>query len=142
MDSIPAGNPLASEEAFYAEVYRRLVRNMAVLAGVGTGAAWTLYHAPMGLSFFAGGLIAMLNFHWLKRTIEAMGGRLPARKRAAWGVVLRFLLRYVLIALAAYVIFRSTTNSLYGFFAGLSLPAVAIVIEALYQTYRALRTGL
>jgi hypothetical protein len=143
-DSGPLGNPIEAqtEEAFYAEVYRRLVAIMAGLGVAGTITAGIWYGPLMAATFFAGSVIAVLNFHWLKHTIEAMGGRLPSRARSAWAVVLRFLLRYVLIALAAYVIFRSTTNSLYGFFAGLCLPAGAIVIEALYQTYRALRTGL
>lgn len=133
-----AGN---QEEAFYASVYQRLVGLMAFLAIAGTVAAWVRDRAPLALSFLAGAMIAILNFHWLKRTVEAMGGRLPARGWGARGVVLRFLLRYLLIASAAYVIFRSTTNTLYGFFAGLLLPVGAILIEAVYETYRTLREG-
>jgi hypothetical protein len=141
IDSSPFGGPIDAqkEEAFYAEVYRRLVTIMALLGAGGTIAAGIWYGLSMAAAFFVGTVIAVLNFHWLKHTIEAMGGRLPSRARAAWGVVLRFLLRYVLIAAAAYVILKSTTNSLYGFFAGLAIPAGAIVIEAMYETYRALR---
>jgi hypothetical protein len=136
------GNQMETEEAFYATVYRRLVWIMIVLVVAGTAAAAIAFHMPMALSFLAGGALAILNFHWLKRTIEAMGGRLPSRVRSAWGVVLRFLLRYVLIAAVAYVILKSTTNSLYGFFVGLAVPVGAILIEAVYETYRFLRTGL
>ena len=141
MDSAPFGDPVdvQKEEAFYAEVYRRLVAIMAVLGVCGTITAGIWYGWVMAATFLVGSVIAVLNFHWLKHTIEAMGGRLPSRARAAWGVVLRFLLRYVLIAVAAYVILKSTTNSLYGFFAGLAIPAGAILIEAMYETYRALR---
>jgi hypothetical protein len=89
-------------------------------------------------TFFTGSVIAVLNFHWLKHTIEAIGGRLPSRARSAWGVVLRFLLRYVLIATAAYVIFKGTSSIAYGFFAGLAVVAGAIVIEAVYETFMAL----
>ena len=122
-----SGNPVETEEAFYAAVYRRLVGMMTALVAAGTGAAFIIFHPSMALAFLAGGIIAILNFHWLKHTIEAMGGRLPSRERGAWGVVLRFLLRYALIAAAAYVILKSTTNSLYGFFAGLTVPAGAIL---------------
>ena len=141
MDSAPSGDPIdvQKEEAFYAEVYRRLVTIMALLGAAGTITAGIWFGLSMAVGFFAGSVIAVLNFHWLKRTIEAMGGRLPSRGRAAWGVVMGFLLRYILIAVAAYVILKSTTNSLYGFFAGLVIPAGAIVIEAMYETYRALR---
>jgi ATP synthase I chain len=141
IDSSPVGNPIEAqkEEAFYAEVYRRLVAIMALLGFAGTITAGIWYGLLMATAFLVGSVIAVLNFHWLKHTIEAMGGRLPSRARAAWGVALRFLLRYVLIAAAAYVILKSTTNSLYGFFAGLAIPAGAIVMEAMYETYRALR---
>jgi ATP synthase I chain len=142
MTSSPAGNQMETEEAFYASVYQRLLRIMVVLAVAGTLAGGLAYHLPMALSFLAGSTIAILNFHWLKRTIEAVGGRLSSKARSAWAVVFRFLLRYVLIAAAAYVILKSTTNSLYGFFAGLAVPAGAILIEALYETYRFLRTGI
>lgn len=114
---------------------------MAALALAGTVAAGIWYGATMAVSFLAGAAIAALNFHWLKLTIEAMGGRLPDKARGARGVVVRFLLRYVLIALAAYVILKSTANSLYGFFAGLSVPVGAILIEAVNETFRAFRAG-
>lgn len=141
MDFSPLGNPVEAqtEEAFYVAVYRRLVAIMVALAVIGTIAAWIAYGLLTAATFLLGSVIAILNFHWLKHTIEAMGGRLPSRARSAWGVVFRFLLRYVLIAAAAYVILKSTTSISYGFFAGLALPAAAIMTEALYETYRALR---
>jgi len=141
MDSTPLGSPVDAhvEEAFYADVYRRLVTIMAALGVAGTITAAIWFDWLTAATFLVGSVIATLNFHWLKRTIEAMGGRLPSRARAAWGVVLRFLLRYVLIAAAAYVILKSTTSIPYGFFAGLAIPAGAIMIEAVYETYRALR---
>ena len=48
-------------------------------------------------------------------------------------MVLRFLLRYVLMALGAYVIFTVSPASLYGLFAGLFLPVAAIACEATYE---------
>ena len=113
---------------------------MTALALAGTMAAGIRYGASMALSFLAGAAIAALNLHWLKLTIEAMGGLLPDKARTGRGVVVRFLLRYLLIAVAAYVIFKSTANNLFGFFAGLSVPVGAILIEAVNETLRALRT--
>ena len=132
--------PHSAENNFYARVYRRLIVLVAALALAGTVAAGIWYSVTMALSFLAGAAIAALNLHWLKITIEAMGGQLPDKVRSARGVVVRFLLRYLLIAAAAYVIFKSTANSVYGFFAGLSVPVGAILIEAVNETFRALRT--
>ena len=55
------------------------------------------------------------------------------------GIVARFLLRYVLLGLAAYAILTSFPASLRGLFAGLFLPVGAIVCEAFYELYAALR---
>jgi ATP synthase I chain len=139
-----SGSSAETEEIFYVRTYRRLVWIMGVLALAGATSIWIRSSGAMTLSFLAGSVISILNFHWLKRTLDAMGQRFQATggRPSAWGVVPRFLLRYVLIAVAAYVIFKSTPKSLYAFFAGLSLPVGAILIEAVYETYKALRTGL
>ncbi|HET7871772.1 MAG TPA: ATP synthase subunit I [Terriglobales bacterium] len=139
----PAGDHYQAD-AFYRSVYRRLVGMMLVLAAAVMPVLWIRYRASLALSFLAGSVVAILNFHWLKRTIEAMGEQIvatgagPSRSSA----VGRFMLRYFLIALVAYVILKSSANSLYGLFAGLSLPVAAILIEAAYQLYRALRAEL
>jgi hypothetical protein len=56
--------------------------------------------------------------------------------------VLRFLLRYFLMAAAAYAIFTVSRASLYGLFAGLFLPVAGIACEAAYELYIALARGL
>jgi len=58
------------------------------------------------------------------------------------GVVIRFLLRYLLMALAAYAIFSVSPASLYGLFAGLFLPVAGIACEAVYEIYVAYARGV
>jgi hypothetical protein len=53
--------------------------------------------------------------------------------------VARFVLRYALIGVAGYAIFRSSTLSLEAFFAGLFIAIGAILAEAAYQIYRGFR---
>ena len=117
---------------------------MAVLAIVLTPAAWLRFDSRMGLSFASGSLIAILNFYWLALTVRAAGAKAEASggRSGSGGVTLRFILRYVLVALAAYVIFKGSADTLYGLFAGLSLPVGAILIETVYQIYRTLRAGI
>lgn len=136
--------PAQQEWDFYREVFRRLVQIMMVLAAIGIPAAWIRYGSATSLSFLLGSAIAILNFYWLRRTIEAMAAYLQTtgEKPSSARVVSRFALRYFLIAAAAYAILRGTTNGLYGLFAGLSLPAAAILIDAVYEVSAALRKGL
>ena len=62
--------------------------------------------------------------------------------QSSGGIVLRFLLRYVLMALGAYVIFTVSPASLYGLFGGLFLPVAAIACEGAYEGWMALVHGV
>jgi len=96
------------------------------------------------MGFALGCAIAYLNFHWLKRVVSAMADRITqeGKKQSSRGVVLRFLLRYVLMGLAAYAILSVSPASLYGLLTGLFLPVVAIACEAGYEVYVAVARGL
>jgi ATP synthase I subunit len=141
----PAGGLEAeTAESFYSRVFRNLMVLMAIFAVCLTPVAWFKFHASTGLSFAAGAMIAMLNFYWLALTVRAAAEKAEASggKSGKAGVMVRFVLRYLLIALAAYVIFNSSAESLYGLFVGLSLPVAAILIEAVHEIYSALRAGI
>ena len=87
-----------------------------------------------------GATIAYLNFHWLKKVVAGLaeltiGSGTPASSR---GVVHRFLLRYFLMAIVAFVILTVSRESLYGLLAGLFLPVAAILCEAAFEAYSVL----
>ncbi|HEY2169596.1 MAG TPA: ATP synthase subunit I [Candidatus Angelobacter sp.] len=130
-------------EAFSRDTFHRLFLTMIILLVAAAPVLWAKYGRGMGLSFLLGGAISMVNFYWLKRSLAALVDAVALRgeKRSSAGVVLRFLLRYVLIAVAAYAIFKSSKLSMYGLCAGLSLPVGAVLIEAAYAMYGALRRG-
>ena len=133
----------ANSESFYAGALKRISRSMIVLALLFSLAGWLLYGWRVVLGFGCGCAIAYLNFHWLKRVVTALADRITeaGRPQSSKGVVLRFLLRYVLMGLVAYAIFRVSPASLYGLFAGLFLPVAGIACEAAYETYVALVRG-
>jgi ATP synthase I chain len=134
----------AQAELFYAGAMERIRRYMLVLAPLGVLICLLAMGWRCAMGFASGSAIAYINFHWLKRVVSALADRvtrtgLPESGRS---VFTRFLVRYALIALAAYVIFRVSLASLYGLFAGLFLPVAAIGCEAAYEAYIALRRGL
>jgi len=138
-------HPIArSPDAFYSVAYERIVRFMLALGVVATIALLMRFGVAVGAGFLAGCAIAFVNFHWLKRVVSALADRATAtgERQSSKGVVLRFLLRYFLIALAAYAILKISRNGLYGLLAGLFLPVGAILIEAVYELYAALRRGV
>jgi hypothetical protein len=126
-------------EAFYSGALVRISRFMVVLAlGLSAAALWR-YGWRIAIGFACGSAVAYLNFHWLKRVVIALADRATqsGQTQSSQGVVLRFLLRYALMALGAYVIFTVSRASLYGLFAGLFLPVAAIACEAAYELWMA-----
>ena len=130
-------------EAFYAGAYARIVRLMFVLGAVLSVGGLLRFGPVLAAGFAVGCAIGMLNFHWLKRVVSAVAERVTegGQKPGSAGVVFRFLLRYLLVAAGAYAIFRISLTGLYGLLAGLFLPVAAILVEAVYEVYVALRRG-
>jgi len=142
--NVPAVVPDQKTDDLDGAVYSRMVCVMVALAVLAGPIVWIKLGRDAALAFIGGCAIALLNFYWLKRAIAALIDRTVSstRKPSSSGVVLRFLGRYVLIALALYVIFKGSAMSVYGLLGGLSLPVGAVMIEAVYQTFRALKHGL
>jgi hypothetical protein len=130
-------------ESFYSGALTRIPRFMIALAVVLSGVGWLRFGWRIALGFACGCAIAYLNFHWLERVVTALVDRATQTpyKQSSGGIVFRFLVRYFLMAAAAYAIFSVSPASLYGLFAGLFLPVGGIACEAAYELYIALTRG-
>jgi hypothetical protein len=134
----------AAAESFYARALPRISRIMLALCVVGSGSAWAAYGWRAAAGFACGSAIAYLNFHWLKRAVNSLANAVTqtGQRQSSKGIVVRFLLRYVLMALGAYVILTVSPASLSWLFAGLFVPVGAIACEAAYEVYVTLTRGL
>jgi hypothetical protein len=128
---------------FYGGALDRIRRSMIVLGVVVSAAAWWQYGRWAALGFLLGSVIAYLNFQWLKSGVSGLADRVTntGKPQSGKGIVARFLLRYVLLGVAAYGILTSFPASLRGLFAGLFLPVAGIACEAIYELYAALMRG-
>jgi hypothetical protein len=129
-----------ASDDFYARSLERIQTFMLVLGTAALITAFPFFGWRIAIGFVLGATIAYVNFHWLKKVVAALadltiGTGTPASSR---GVVHRFLLRYFLMAIIAFVILTVSRESLYGLFAGLFLPVAAILCEAVYEAYAAL----
>ena len=128
--------PPASDD-FYARALERIQKIMLVLGTAALITAYIFFGWRIGGGFALGGAIAYLNFHWLAKIVAGISelttvsGTATSRR-----VVHRFVLRYILMAVIAFVILAVSRESLYGLFAGLFLPVAAILCEAAYETYK------
>lgn len=123
------------EMAEYSATVRRLEW---MIGGAGTVCAAAVAK-PLGWMLAAGVLLGTvlgwINFRWLARSVNAIGERVvggKSRERGA-AVVARGVGRIFLIALFAYGIFSCSVRGLVGFLAGLTMPVVAVMCEAVYE---------
>jgi hypothetical protein len=131
-------------DSFYSGALMRIPRFMIALGIILSVAGWLRFGWRIALGCACGCAIAYLNFHWLERVVSALADRATQTtyKQSSGGIVFRFLVRYFLMAAAAYAIFSVSPASLYGLFAGLFLPVGGIACEAAYEVYVAMARGL
>lgn len=124
-------------DRFYAGALDRIRILMIVLGGALSLAAWVIFGMRPTLGFLLGCVIAYLNFQWLKSGVSGLADRATnsGKAQSGKGIIARFLLRYVLLGVAAYAILTSFPASLRGLFAGLFLPVGAIACEAVYEVF-------
>ena len=136
------GNSAA--EIFYSGAVDRILRTLLILAAVTVLPLGLRFGWRPAAGFVLGVAVSYLNFRWLAQAVQGLAERIVvkhSRERGA-AIVGRFLLRYLLIAAAAYVIFLGWSAASRGLLFGLCLPVAAMLGEAAYELYAALRHGL
>jgi ATP synthase I chain len=136
--------PISSDaDQFFDRALERIRKFMLILAALGLAACLVLFRWPVAAGFAAGAIVSYLNHRWLERAVEAVGERITSgqiRERGG-GIVARAVLRYVLVAVGAYVIFNVSRAGLYGFLGGVCLPIAAVACEVAVELFVALRPG-
>jgi hypothetical protein len=132
------------DHAFLSGAYRRIQIAIAVITVCVTLGAGLQFGLRAALGVTLGGAIAFVNFAWLKQSMIGLTDRFAiAVQRNSQPntprVMLRFFARYAAIAIVAYATIASSAVSPYGVMAGLLLSVPALLFEAMYEIWRALR---
>ncbi len=125
----------AQEMGEYAATLRRLEWMIAAAGAVCAAAVARPLGWMLAAGVLFGTLLAWINFRWLAASVNAVGERIVegrSRERGA-AVVARGIGRIFLIAISAYVIFTCSLRGLVGFLAGLTMPVIAVMCEAVYE---------
>ena len=141
----PEAQPSTAADIFYSKAIDRIRQSIVVLGAVVFPLIWLRYGVLSAGGFLLGAAISYVNFRWLTRAVNALADRIAAdsnRNESGSGIVFRFLVRYLLIGLAAYVTFVSWPQAFRGLLIGLCLPVAGMMGEAAFETYVALRRGL
>lgn len=137
----PASTPAA--DRFFAAAVPRMVRLVLILGGAFTVLVAWRFGRVTAIGFAAGSFIAFLSFRSLNKAVQALAARVVESQRPERGfsLVNGFFLRYLLAGIVAYVIFTSSFQAFRGFLFGLCTPVAAMLAEAGFEAYAALRRG-
>jgi hypothetical protein len=116
---------------------RRLDRSSLIITLLAVPFILALHSAKGAASLAAGAALSYVNFRWLKQAVDFVV-QAGAEGGVARRVVIRFVGRYVLIALFLYVTIRSSVLDIVFVFAGLLVYVLAILIECVSEVCRVL----
>lgn len=117
-------------------VERRIWRNILAVLVCATLAAAIFADLPFLLGLILGGGLALLNYRWLHSSLRAILG--TGNRNAPPGTSMKFIARWLLIAVLAWAANRTGYFDPVGILAGLFAPAAAVMLEAVYVTYKTL----
>jgi hypothetical protein len=128
---IPEGLACEDRGALELRVFRAMIASVA-LAVIASTVLWP-WRVTTGLML--GGLLSLLNFHWLQSSVAAVfsvgAGKRPRVK------VLRYVIRYFVVGATVIAAYKLGLVSLPAIFAGLGSFVPALFVEAFRQFYYA-----
>ncbi|HBA70903.1 MAG TPA: hypothetical protein DER40_13590 [Geobacter sp.] len=120
-----------NEDNLFSVIIKGSALLLLALTVIGLG----FFSTKTGLGIMAGGLIAIINFFWLRNALQSILGLLPARPFAHAQV--RYLGRISITGFALYLVITSGWFSLSGILVGLSIIVINIIALSLYSALRA-----
>ncbi|MBV8205809.1 MAG: hypothetical protein JO041_03375 [Acidobacteria bacterium] len=131
------GEPADSvnEEQFVGAAESRIRRFFWIAAALGLTGCVAAATWALAVGFALGALASFASMAHLQRAVRAF----TTNRESAGAIVMRFLMRFAVITLIAYAIFRVSRPALYGYVAALFLPVTAMTCEAALEAWFALR---
>jgi hypothetical protein len=116
-----------NEDNLFAVIIKGSLGLLGILAIV----AFALYSGKAALGILAGGIIAILNFMWMRNALQRILGLLPIN--ATRYAMVRYIGRMTITGCALYFVITSDLFSLAGVLVGLSIIVVNIFALSLYR---------
>src|SRR5580698_10757835 len=140
-DESPTSVESRESAVFYGGAARRILWSIIVLSVIIVPLTWVRFGRATAEGFFLGAVISYVNFRWLERAVNGLARAIVEFQSPERGgfIVFRFLIRYLLIAIVASVIFISWPRAFKGMLFGLCLPVAAMMGEAVYEGFSAPR---
>lgn len=96
---------------------------------------------PFALGVLVGGLLVVLNFHWLHRNLKGVleaAHRLPEGQRgqAKAFFAARQILRFVVVLVVLFVLLRQDWVNVFGLVVGLSTTVLTLMVAAVIEMFK------
>jgi small-conductance mechanosensitive channel len=132
---------MAADEAYYAAAERRIEYVTLGLGAAGAICAAILWSPRAAAGVAAGAVLAWLNYRWLKLGVGALAHLSKAQEGAAKvrvpaSVYFKFMGRYALLILAAYVILTRLGVPVASLLAGFGAVVAAVLAEVVAQLFQ------
>ena len=135
-NSSPSSDAAGPEFAQPEAVERRVWRNIFIVIFLAIIAAAFLANLEFMLGLALGGALALLNYKWLHASLK--GILAVGSAKTPPGTAMKFIIRWLVIATAGWMAYQTGYFDAVAILAGLFAPAVAVMIEAAYVTYKTL----
>jgi hypothetical protein len=119
------------DQALFDSALRRIARSTVALAAAGCLVLMLWKGWTWAAAYLLGAAASYLNFRWLKRLVDALGGAAQARPSPRFAILIG--LRYLLLAAGAYAIVTFTSLSLPAALTGLFVPVAAVILEIVFE---------
>jgi ATP synthase I chain len=120
-------------------VERRVWRNIFAVIAISIVAAAFFADLKVMLGLAAGGALALLNYKWLHASLREILA--SSADKAPPGTSMQFILRWIIIGAVVYAASLTGYVNEIAVLGGLFAPAVAVMMEAAYVTYKTLTRG-
>ena len=120
-------------------VDRRVWRNIFAVIAIGVVLAALLADLEFMLGLVLGGGLALVNYKWLHASLRAV--LTAGTEKAPPGTVMKFVFRWVIVGAAVYAASLTGRFNALAILLGLLAPALAVMMEAVYVTYKTIAHG-
>jgi len=111
-----------------------IIKGSIIVLAAMSVTAFLFFSAKTACGIIAGGTIAVLNFIWMRKSLEQILGLLPANPIRY--SLFKFVARISATGFAIFLVLRSQLVSIPGLLAGLSIIAVNVIALSIYRTVR------
>jgi small-conductance mechanosensitive channel len=131
---------VAANENYYAVAERRIEYLTLAVGAAAAVAAVVFWSVRAAAGIAVGAILGWLNYRWLKQGVGALTALAKAQQGAAKvriprSVYFKFIGRYVLLILAAYVILTRLRVPVESLLAGFGALVIAVLGEIIWQLF-------